>query len=185
MRSLVHFLSEAAHEATRLTRHHLEHYQAFNAALPHHASLLNHLDATQSQIKEARNALQEAKETLGNKRADLVQLWTRNQTVEEMMRILDQMYVPAYHDEPTSPVRITPHNIFSEHLKSVPDALESLILEKRLLQAAALLIRSLKLINKPDMIEIGAVSDLRSYLVGQETVCCSLTGLISITDVCI
>lgn len=58
----------------------------------------------------------------------------------------------------------------SEHLKSVPDALESLILEKRLLQAAALLVRSLKLINKPDMQEIGAVSDLRSYLVGQETV---------------
>ena len=59
----------------------------------------------------------------------------------------------------------------SEHLKSVPDALESLILEKRLLQAAALLVRSLKLVNKPDMHEIGAVSDLRSYLVGQETVC--------------
>ncbi|TFK86165.1 hypothetical protein K466DRAFT_493353 [Polyporus arcularius HHB13444] len=124
-----------------------KHYQAFNAALPHHASLVSHLDATQSQIKEARNALQEAKETLGSKRADLVQLWTRNQTVEDMMRILDQI----------------------EHLKSVPDALESLILEKRLLQAAALLVRSLKLINKPDMMEIGAVSDLRSYLVGQET----------------
>ncbi|PIL31730.1 hypothetical protein GSI_06434 [Ganoderma sinense ZZ0214-1] len=124
-----------------------QHYQAFNAALPHHASLINHLDATQVQIKEARSALQEAKETLGSKRADLVQLWTRNQTVEEMMRILDQI----------------------ERLKSVPDALESLILEKRLLQAAALLVRSLKLINKPDMQEIGAVSDLRSYLVGQET----------------
>ncbi|KAI1789788.1 Sec8 exocyst complex component-specific domain-containing protein [Ganoderma leucocontextum] len=124
-----------------------QHYQAFNVALPHHASLLNHLDATQMQIKEARSALQEAKETLGSKRADLVQLWTRNQTVEEMMRILDQI----------------------EHLKSVPDALESLILEKRLLQAAALLVRSLKLINKADMQEIGAVSDLRSYLVGQET----------------
>ncbi|RPD82339.1 hypothetical protein L226DRAFT_541685 [Lentinus tigrinus ALCF2SS1-7] len=124
-----------------------KHYQAFNAALPHHASLLSHLDATQSQVKEARNALQEAKETLGSKRADLVQLWSRNQTVEEMMRILDQI----------------------EHLKSVPDALESLILEKRLLQAAALLVRSLKLINKPDMMDIGAVSDLRSYLVGQET----------------
>ncbi|KAI0830535.1 Sec8 exocyst complex component-specific domain-containing protein [Trametes gibbosa] len=124
-----------------------KHYQAFNAALPHHSSLLNHLDATQIQIKDARNALQEAKETLGSKRGDLVQLWSRNQTVEEMMRILDQI----------------------EHLKSVPDALESLILEKRLLQAAALLVRSLKLINKPDMLEIGAVSDLRSYLVGQET----------------
>ena len=70
-----------------------EHYQAFNAALPHHSALLNHLDATQTQIKDARNALQEAKETLGGKRGDLVQLWSRNQTVEEMMRILDQMSV--------------------------------------------------------------------------------------------
>lgn len=42
--------------------------------------------------------------------------------------------------------------------------------EKRLLQAAVLLVRSLKIINKADMLEIGAVSDLRSYLVNQETV---------------
>ncbi len=42
--------------------------------------------------------------------------------------------------------------------------------EKRLLQASILLVRSLKIINKPDMLEIGAVSDLRSYLVSQETV---------------
>lgn len=59
----------------------------------------------------------------------------------------------------------------SEHLKSIPDALESLISEKRLLQAAALLVRSLKTINKPEMLEIPAVSDLRSYLVSQEKVC--------------
>jgi exocyst complex component 4 len=59
----------------------------------------------------------------------------------------------------------------SERLKGVPDLLETLISEKRLLQAAILLVRSLKIINKPDMMEIGAVSDLRGYLVGQETVC--------------
>lgn len=69
----------------------LEHYQAFAAALPHHASLLNHLGNIQGQISEARSALQEAKEALGNKRGDLVQLWTRSQTVEDMLRILDRM----------------------------------------------------------------------------------------------
>jgi exocyst complex component 4 len=42
--------------------------------------------------------------------------------------------------------------------------------EKRLLQASVLLVRSLKTINKSDMVEIGAVADLRSYLIGQETV---------------
>ncbi|EPQ60468.1 exocyst complex component sec8 [Gloeophyllum trabeum ATCC 11539] len=124
-----------------------KHYEAFAASLPHHASLLSHLGLVQTQISDARTALQEAKDSLGTKRSDLVQLWTRGQTVDEMLRILDQI----------------------EHLKSVPDVLETLMSEKRLLQASVLLIRSLKIINKPDMLEIGALSDLRSYLVGQET----------------
>lgn len=77
-----------------LTEHfqRVEHYQAFAAALPHHASLLNHLGETQGQISEARTALQESKDALGSKRADLVQLWSRGQILEEMMRLLDQMY---------------------------------------------------------------------------------------------
>ncbi|KAJ6519646.1 Sec8 exocyst complex component-specific domain-containing protein [Mycena sanguinolenta] len=124
-----------------------KHYQAFAAALPHHASLLNHLTATQAQITDARTALQESKEALGSKRADLVQLWARGQVLEEMMRLLDQI----------------------EHLKSVPDLLETLMSEKRLLQASVLLVRSLKIINKSEMLEIGAVADLRSYLNAQET----------------
>ena len=62
----------------------------------------------------------------------------------------------------------------SEHLKTVPDLLETLMSEKRLLQASILLIRSLKIINNPDMLEIGAVADLRSYLNSQEVVRCIL-----------
>jgi exocyst complex component 4 len=58
----------------------------------------------------------------------------------------------------------------SEYLKSVPEVLETLISEKRLLQASVLLVRSLKTINGHDMSEIGAVADLRNYLNGQETV---------------
>lgn len=42
--------------------------------------------------------------------------------------------------------------------------------EKRLLHAAGLLVRSLKMIKKPEMTDIGAVSDLRTYLIGQENV---------------
>ncbi|EJD03693.1 uncharacterized protein FOMMEDRAFT_81678 [Fomitiporia mediterranea MF3/22] len=124
-----------------------KHYQAFAAALPHHSQVLNHLDATQSQVVEARTALQEAKDALGTKRSDLIQLSIRGQTIEEMLGLLDEI----------------------EHLKSVPDSLESLMSEKRLLQAAGLLVRSLKTIRKPEMLEIGAVSDLRSYLISQET----------------
>jgi exocyst complex component 4 len=60
--------------------------------------------------------------------------------------------------------------MFSEYLKTVPDLLETLMSEKRLLQGSILLVRSLKIINHADMHEIGAVADLRSYLETQETV---------------
>ncbi|KAI6104073.1 hypothetical protein EDD16DRAFT_1638679 [Pisolithus croceorrhizus] len=100
-------------------------------------ALLNHLGLAQTQVRETRTALQEAKEALGSRRADLVQLWSRGQMLEEMIRLLDDI----------------------EHLKSVPDVLETLISEKRLIQAAAF----------PDMQEISAVGDLRSYLTGQES----------------
>jgi len=70
-----------------------EHYQSFAAALPHHNALLTSLNVTSDQIKDLRSSLLEAKEALGSKRADLVQLWTRGQTVEEMLRLLDQMQV--------------------------------------------------------------------------------------------
>ena len=52
----------------------------------------------------------------------------------------------------------------------MPDLLETLMSEKRLLPASILLVRSLKIINKTDMREIGAISDLRSYLEAQEMV---------------
>ena len=73
--------------------HETEHYQAFAASLPHHSSLLGHLEAAEMEVSSARTALLEAKECLGSKRADLVQLWNRGQMLEEMIKILDQMYV--------------------------------------------------------------------------------------------
>ena len=74
-----------------------------------------------------------------------------------------------------------------DHLKSIPDALESLISEKKLLQASVVLLRGLKMIGKSDMQEVGALSDLRAYMTGQETVCtkahsCSLS-LIDCIDI--
>lgn len=124
-----------------------QNYQEFAAALPHHASLLSSLSKVQSEVGDTRARLQETRDTLANKRTDLVQLWSRGQAVEEMLRLLDEI----------------------EHLKGVPDTLESMMSEKRLLQAAILLVRSLRMINKGELMEIGALADLRSYLTGQET----------------
>jgi hypothetical protein len=58
----------------------------------------------------------------------------------------------------------------SDDLKQIPEQIEALVGDKRFLQAANLLVKSLKTINKPEISNIGAVSDLRGYLSGQETV---------------
>ncbi|KAG8889462.1 hypothetical protein FRB98_004147 [Tulasnella sp. 332] len=123
-----------------------KHYQHFAAALPHHATLITSFTKVQAEVTDARKRLQETRDALGMKRTDLAQLWSRGQVVEEMVRLLDEI----------------------DHLKAIPDILETRISEKRLLHAATLLTRNLKTINKPELHEIGALTDLRSYLAGQE-----------------
>jgi hypothetical protein len=74
----------------------------------------------------------------------------------------------------------------SDELKQVPDQLETLIGDKKFLQAALILVRSIKTINKPEIAEIGALSDLRTYFTSQESVsrmvCCQ-PGLTPLVDV--
>jgi len=53
----------------------------------------------------------------------------------------------------------------------VPEKLEARISEKRFLRAVQLLSDSLKTIRQPEMMEIAALGDLRSYLSNQEVVC--------------
>lgn len=100
----------------------------------------------QTSVSSSRRRLRDSREALGSKRADLVQLWTRQQSVKEALRLLDTV----------------------EQLKNVPDRLEALMSEKHFLTAVSLLMRALKVINKTEMVEIGATADLRTYLHNQE-----------------
>jgi exocyst complex component 4 len=99
--------------------------------------------------------------TLRNKRTAVIQFWTRVPTLEEIMRILDQMCV---YVQRLSMLLILAfpqrHEVCSG----------SLISERGLVQASSQLGPSFKTVIGQDMTEIGAVTDLRSYLKGQETV---------------
>ena len=123
-----------------------DHYESFATAITTHNSVLQSLTAAQTSVSGARRRLRDSREALGAKRADLVQMWQRSQAVKEALRLLDLV----------------------EHLKSVPDRLESLMAEKRFLESVNLLVRSLKTIDKPEVVEVGATNDLRAYLKGQE-----------------
>ncbi|KAJ1028347.1 hypothetical protein NDA18_003011 [Ustilago nuda] len=123
-----------------------DHYESFATAITMHNSVLASLTAAQGSVSGARRRLRDSREALGAKRADLVQMWQRSQAVKEALRLLDTV----------------------EHLKAVPDRLESLMAEKRFLESVYLLVRSLKTIDKPEVVEVGATNDLRAYLKGQE-----------------
>ncbi|SPO25575.1 related to SEC8 - protein transport protein [Ustilago trichophora] len=123
-----------------------DHYESFATAITMHNSVLQSLTSAQTSVSGARRRLRDSREALGAKRADLVQMWQRSQAVKEALRLLDLV----------------------EHLKSVPDRLESLMAEKRFLESVNLLVRSLKTIDKPEVVEVGATNDLRAYLKGQE-----------------
>ncbi|KAE8211658.1 hypothetical protein CF327_g4604 [Tilletia walkeri] len=124
-----------------------DHYESFATAITNHNSVLSALAAAQTGVQAAAKRLRDSREALGVRRADLVQMWQRAQSVKEAIRLLDIL----------------------DSLRAVPEHLETLITEKRFLQAVNLLIRALKTIEKPEIEEIGATSDLRAYLKGQET----------------
>ena len=54
-------------------------------------------------------------------------------------------------------------------MRAVPDQLEARISEKRFLTAVEVLLNALRKLRKPELDNIGALSDLRSYLSNQET----------------
>ncbi|KAK4685429.1 exocyst complex component 4, partial [Tremellales sp. Uapishka_1] len=125
------------------------HFQSFAASLPAHAAFLATLGRAQQQVRTSKEALKDARDGFAGKgKSELAGVRARERVVRDMLKILDTI----------------------DDLKQVPDQLEALIGEKKFLQAALILIKSLKTINKPELTEIGAVSDLRSYFALQETV---------------
>nr|ODN98653.1 exocyst complex component 4 [Cryptococcus depauperatus CBS 7855] len=124
------------------------HSKSFASSLPAHQNFLSTLENAQEQVRRSKTNLLEAREGFaGRTKTELAGIRARERTVRDMLKILDTI----------------------DYLKQVPDQLEAFIGDKRFLQAALILVRSLKTINRPELSEIGALSDLRSYFTSQET----------------
>jgi len=77
-----------------------------------------------------------------------------------------------------------PADLFNrEQLNGVPEKLEARISEKRFLTAVEVLSDALRVIKQPEMMEIGALSDLRTYLGSQESVYDSTPWIFIIYDI--
>ncbi|WFD40365.1 Xaa-Pro aminopeptidase [Malassezia japonica] len=123
-----------------------DHYESFAMAITVNHGMIQSLGEAQDHVSGTRAKLQNARDALGARRADLVQMWQRIQSVKEAMRVLALI----------------------EQLRNVPDELETLMSEKQFLQATQLLMRSLRMIQREELVEVGATADLRTYLRSQE-----------------
>ncbi|TIA84297.1 hypothetical protein E3P77_00076 [Wallemia ichthyophaga] len=137
------------------TKHNLEealqsilnsHSHAFDATRAAHDQFNNSLQSTSTDIHDSRYALKDARDGLDIRRHDLRFLWSKGDSLKEAMHTLDLI----------------------EAVRSVPDMLESLITDKRWIEAVVLLNKSLTIVNLPSLTDVGAIVDLRLFLLSQD-----------------
>lgn len=124
-----------------------EHYADFNSAVGTYHKIQNAIRESQSRVRQLKSGLM-------NVRGGMLSTKPELRGLAEQSGELDHMLVLLTH---------------VESLKTVPSKLEEKISEKKFLGAVDLLMDSLKAITKSEFDGIGAISDLRSYFVNQES----------------
>ena len=123
-----------------------EHHQGFNSSIGTFHKIQAAIHNSQHRVRTLRAGLIQAKGSLATPRPELRAFATSSQSYDQMLQILAQI----------------------EQLQAVPERLEAQISEKRFLGAVDTLQEALALIRKPEMEDIGALSDLKVYLSNQE-----------------
>ncbi|KAG0253263.1 hypothetical protein DFQ27_007510 [Actinomortierella ambigua] len=116
-------------------------YQGFNTSIGTYGGVIDSISDSQSRVKELRMDLKNSKESLRLRHADLVQLYNKSQQYKDMIEMLDEI----------------------DELKNMPSKLEVLTREKHFLNAVTVLVKAHKILQKPEMQAVGALSDLQRY----------------------
>lgn len=124
-----------------------EHHQGFNSSIGTFHKIQASIKTSQKRIRTLKESVVQAKTSLGTTDPELRKLATASQNYDDLLHTLSEI----------------------EDLRLVPDQLEARISEKRFLTAVELLQNALRRIRVPALDEIGALSDLRSYLTNQES----------------
>jgi exocyst complex component 4 len=130
-----------------------EHHQGFNSSIGTFHQIQTSLQSSQSRVRNLKMSLTSAKSQLSTTKPELREFATTSQNYDEMIQMLNTI----------------------EQLQLVPEKLEARISEKRFLSAVDILQDALRMIRKSEMENIGALSDLRTYLSNQEV---SLTDIL-------
>jgi len=124
-----------------------EHHQGFNSSIGTFHKIQGSIQASQKRVRALKESLAASKNSLCTSDPDLKKLYKSSQMYDEVLQTLNEL----------------------EDLRTVPDQLEARISEKRFLTAVEVLQNALRKLRKPELDDIGALSDLRSYLANQET----------------
>ncbi|PNS15529.1 hypothetical protein CAC42_788 [Sphaceloma murrayae] len=123
-----------------------EHHQGFNSSIGTFHQIQASLLLSQTRVRELKASLVEAKGNLSVNRPELKAFASSSQNYDQMLQMLNHI----------------------EDVRGMPERIEAQISEKRFLGAVDTLQDALKLMRKPEMEEIGALSDLQVYLGNQE-----------------
>jgi exocyst complex component 4 len=123
-----------------------EHHQGFNSSIGTFHKIQAAIYASQHRVRTLKTGLIAAKGSLASTRPELKAFAQTSQEYDHMLSVLGTI----------------------EQLQAIPEKLEAEISEKRFLAAVETLQDALKMIRKPELEDIGALSDLRVYLGNQE-----------------
>ena len=124
-----------------------EHHQGFNSSIGTFHKIQGSIQASQKKVRGLKDSLAAAKVSLCTTDPELKKLSAASHMYDDLLQTLNEL----------------------EELRAVPDQLEARISEKRFLTAVEVLQNALRKLRKPELDNIGALSDLRSYLGNQET----------------
>ena len=130
-----------------------EHHQDFNSSIGTYHKIQASIQASQSRVRYLKQSLAAAQGGLLTTKPELKGLATSSQELDDTLQLLTQI----------------------ESIQTVPERLEAQISEKRFLAAVELFLEATDVVRKPELDGIGAVADLRSYFITQET---SLTEIL-------
>lgn len=124
-----------------------EHHQGFNSSIGTFHKIQASIQISQRRVRALRESLATATSSLCSTDPELKKLSETSETYDDLLQTLSEL----------------------DDLRAVPDQLEARISEKRFLTAVDVLQNALRKLRRPELDDIGALNDLRSYLVNQET----------------
>ncbi|KAI8994873.1 Sec8 exocyst complex component-specific domain-containing protein [Pilobolus umbonatus] len=125
-----------------------DYYKGFNNSIGTFGGVLQYINDSSFRAQQMKNNLTKCKEQLLEKRTDLLNLWYKSQQYKEMLNILETI----------------------DELRTTPDKADAFMESKQLLGAAKLIVNSIKMVTSKEMLQIGALDDIRRRLAVQKNV---------------